>query len=397
MKQPPGFEDKLQPGKVCQLIKSLYGLKQAGRVWTDKLRLALTNLRFKPIAGDDCIYTNNRKDTFIITYVDDFLIASSSKNNNEAIIKILGNSFALKSMGEPQRFLGLDIQRDRNQRTIKLSLSRYCDKVLGLMNMEKANPVSTPMTPNIKLVPADESTVDVTLYQRCIGSFMFMVTTMRPDMAYAVGILAMFASQPSQPHLNELKHLLRYVQGTRNMQLVLGGSSLDLHGFTDASYADNWNAKPTEGYVFYLGRYPVAWASRKQKIVALSTTEAEYIATTEGVKEAVWLKSVIAGFGVVSSSIKIEVDNKSSLGLAHNPEFHARSKHINVRHHFIREMVLNKEVELIWTSTKDNPADIMTKSLARERIVAMRKLLELTLGGSVEVAASCRKDAGASI
>lgn len=114
---------------------------------------------------------------------------------------------------------------------------------------------------------------------------MFMVTTMRPARAYAVGSLAMFASKPGKAHFNESKHLLRYIKGTKSMRLVLGGSSLELRGFIDASYADNWNAKSTEGYIFYLGKYPVTWASKKQKIVALSTTEAEYIATTESIKE----------------------------------------------------------------------------------------------------------------
>ena len=367
MKQPQGFEERGQEDKVCKLKRSLYGLKQAGRVWSDKLKIALKEAKLSPIRSDECIFTNKEKSLFMITYVDDFLIASAKESDNMHILSTLQQQFKLKIIGEPVRFLGLKLTRDRKARTISLDLLEYTDDILIYMQMDKCKAASTPMVLGKQMVPKpdDDEHTDA-LYQRCIGSMMFMVTTMRPDLAYAVGSLAMFAAKPSHEHSVTLKYVLRYLQLTKDTKLVLGGTDTKLYGYTDASYGDLYNGKSTEGYIFYLGQHPITWASKKQKIVAISTTESEYIAATEAVKEAIWLKNMLNDFGIQQNKVTIYGDNRSTIALALNNEFHARTKHINIKHHFIRSMIQDGIVELVWVDTKDNIADIMTKALTKD-------------------------------
>jgi hypothetical protein len=361
MKQPEGYEANGRGHLVCKLSKSLYGLKQAPKVWADELRSTMRELDFLPLDGDDCLYRNKMFDVFIVTYVDDMAVAAPSKAVIDDVLQRLEKKFKLKRLGSMKRFLGLEISRDREKRTIHIKQSSYAAKVLERFGMNDSKPTQTPMD-RVQLCPGDDE-FDVSLYQQAIGSVIYLTTMSRPDLAYAVGTLAMFCASPSEVHWNAFKRLCRYIQGTKDYALVLGGGDPELVGFTDASYGDTYDFRSTGGHVFKLGGGTISWSSKRQGPTAASTTESEYVQASEAAKEAIWLQRLIEGFGVKQGPIKLHGDNRSAIALAKNGEFHSRTKHIGVRYHFIRHAISDGHIDFAWVPTDDNLADIMTKAL----------------------------------
>lgn len=301
-----------------------------------------------PLPSEECNFSNSEQSLFVCVYLDDFLVTSKTKQADAALLNSLASSFELKVTGEPEKFLGLTIKGDRRKRLIVLSLEGYADELLQSVGMTEAKSVSTPMVHNSNLVPpeADKNTRTQEC-QRLVESLMYMDTAVRPDLAYTVSTLAMFMSAPEEEHWKALEHLFRYLVRAGNDFLTLGSDNINLTGYADASFGDLHNG------IFYMGDFPVSWAPRKQKLVTLSTTEAEYLSLTESAKEALWLISLLHGFAEQSHTLEIRCDNKSTLAFTQNNELHLRTKHINSRHHFIREQVSARTIKLRWISSAD--------------------------------------------
>jgi transposase InsO family protein len=383
MEQPEGFAKKGQVRKVCKLQKSLYGLKQAGRAWYQKIDSTLTTeMGFDRTHSDSCVYVLQKDGILIIMaiYVDDLIILANDLPALEKLKTDLAERFEMKDLGEAQFCLGIQIVRDRARKTISINQSVYIEGILKKFGMAECKPIGTPLDANTKITSSMSPESDQELekmkgtpYQQAIGSLMYAMLGTRPDIAYAVGALSRYNSNPGQGHWQAVKRIFRYLKGTTGQSLQYKADNKQLVGYCDADWGgDHDDRKSTTGYVFVLAGGAVSWASKKQPTVALSTTEAEYMATTQATKEAIWLQRLLGEVGFrtcAQSPMTIFSDNQSSVALTKNSVYHARTKHIDIQHHFVRERVENQEIAVMFCRTEDMVADVLTKGLAREKHV----------------------------
>jgi hypothetical protein len=273
----------------------------------------------------------------------------------------------MTDLGEMKKILGLRIERNRGEGTLKISQGPYIDTILARFHMQDANPVSTPLSKTVKLTTSKEAmhTRHDIPYATTIGSIMYAALGTRPDLAFSVQHLSQFTTSYGQEHWTAIKYALRYLKGTRNGGIVFKkDAGLNLELFVDSDYANRTDALSIGGYVAIIGGGCVAWSSKKQRTVALSTTEAEYIALTEGAKQLVWLRRFLHNLNLDQSKpTSIRSDNLSAITISHDATYHARTKHINVAYHFIREKVASNEAALTYVQSKENTADSMTKGL----------------------------------
>lgn len=364
--------------KVCLLRKALYGLKQAGRSWNAKLDQVLREFGAKPTNSDHCfyVYGKGEKLTLIAVYVDDIIVAS----NNPTILKKLKNhlnsNFEIKDLGEINYCLGVEFTR--SDRKICMNQRGYINELLSRFGMTEANTVGTPLDQNVRLTKQKESQIDERLpYRELVGALTYLAVTTRPDICFAVSYLGQFNHCYQKAHWSAAKRVLRYLKGTKNLGLVFDDRQGTLIGYVDADWGNcPDDRKSYTGYTFTLGGGPISWDARKQRTVALSSTEAEYMAMTEAVKEAIYLQEFLGELGMKKST-KVFGDNNGALKLAKNPVFHARTKHIDIRHHFIRDALKQNELKLEHISTKEMVADIFTKGLPKPKHEHCMKLLNM--------------------
>lgn len=386
---PPNLKDKY-PGKVCKLRKALYGLKQAPKIWFETLSKELEKLGFQASAEDYSIFV--KEGVIIAVYVDDLLVMGPDRAMIDEVKAALAKRFQMQDMGPASYYLGIKLSQHRTRWGTKLCLSQaaYVSKILRDFGMQDSTPVTTPMeNKTLEPGPADyiASAELCKWYQSAIGSLMYLMLCTRPDIAYAISQLSRFAANPTENHKGAVKRVFRYLAGTRNWGLVFDTSQTGgLLGFTDANWGRDNDKRSTGGYVFTVFGTAVSWSSKRQATVALSSCEAEYMAETEAAKEAIWLRRLVRSFGIdglrdqtlggvqgalEGEAVTILGDNRGALALAKNPEFHSRSKHIDIRYHFVRQKVREGLVKLAWIETSNNISDIMTKPLGR---VAFEKL-----------------------
>ncbi|XP_075479527.1 secreted RxLR effector protein 161-like [Primulina tabacum] len=244
--------------------------------------------------------------------------------------------------------------------------------------MEESNSVRNPIVPGQKVDKDEGGTlIDATQYKQMVGSLMYLTAT-RPDLMFAVSLISRFMARPTQLHFAITKRILRYLKGTVDHGVFYkrGGTS-DLVAFTDSDYAgDIGDSKSTSGYVFMMCGGAVAWSSRKQPIVTLSTTEAEFVAAAACACQAIWMRRILKEIGhVQDDGMLLMCDNTSTIKLSKNPVLHGRSKHIRVRFHFLRDLTKEGAVELVWIGTRDQLADSMTKPLKLEDFQRIREKL----------------------
>ncbi|KAL2250907.1 UNVERIFIED_CONTAM: Retrovirus-related Pol polyprotein from transposon TNT 1-94 [Sesamum indicum] len=389
MRQPVGFIEKNKPDHVCLLKKSLYGLKQSPRQWNKKFDMFMLSLNFKRSDYDHCLYFKflDEVPVFLVLYVDDMLITSPSLNLIESLQNDLSNNFEMKNLGDAKKILGMDIHRNRKRFSILLNQKSYIHSVLKRFSMENSKPTSVPLAAHFQLskdqCPKTSSEKDKMCkipYSNVIGSIMFLMVCTRPDIAYAISCLSRYMSNPGPPHWEALKWLLRYLRGTDNIGINFSkfSDSVNLIGYVDSNYANEKDSrKSTTSYIFTLCGSCISWKSQLQHIVALSTTEAEYIATTEAFKEAIWLEGLVKEIGFLKNRLTVFSDSQSSIQLCKNPVFHDRTKHIDVRFHFIRDIVSKEIIKLEKVRSEENPADMGTKSLPAEKFINCLKILNL--------------------
>ncbi|XP_074327753.1 secreted RxLR effector protein 161-like [Apium graveolens] len=244
--------------------------------------------------------------------------------------------------------------------------------------MEEYKPVSTPAEASIKLrIDSTRASVNPTLFKSLVGSLRYPIFT-RPDIMYAVGLVSRYMEKPKQDHFMAAKRILRYIKGTLDNGLFYTHSqNSKLVGYSDSDYSgDLDDGKSTSGYAFHIGSAIFSWSSKKQQTVPLSTCEAEYIAAAACACQAIWLSYILGELNLAKEDpVTIYVDNKSAISLAKNPVSHSRSKHINIKYHFLREQVNDKNVELVHYRTEENLADIFTKPLKPEIFQKMKNKL----------------------
>ena len=386
--QPEGFVDPDHPDYVCLFRKSLYGLKQSTRMWYKCIAPVLIEFDFKPCESDHSIFVSNKdgRMTYIALYVDDLLILGDDDEDVAEIKRRLSEHFDMKDLGEAKRFLGIKIEYQQDG-SIKIHQGDYIRTLLERHGMQDCNPVSTPLDPSVKLVKATEAdaTADSTEYASIVGGLMFAGCVTRPDIMCAIGQLSQFNSNPSSRHLMAAKRVLRYLAGTVELGITFVAPPLDPEVFSDANWAGNEdNRRSTTGYIVMFNGGAIVWQSRLQPTVALSTMEAEYMALAEAAKEIAWLRRFLKELNYHGSSSEeptvLNTDSQGAMALAKNPVSHARSKHIDIRHHFIREAITDKSVWLQYVPTEDMTADSLTKGLGRQKHDRCLMLMGMTMG-----------------
>ena len=376
MRQPEGFDDG--SGHVCRLIRPIYGLKQSGNIWNEEFSSTMIEIGFTQLKTDYCCFIRRAENddfTILIVWVDDILSFSLTDAGNDHIEQELKRKFEVNSIGNPNMILGIKFTQEDNY--ISLSQAHFVETLLQKFGLENANPVSTPIDPNINLdTPETSENEDKpnekisNSYATLISSLMYLALGTRPDISYAVNKLAQFTQKPQPKHWTAVKRIFRYLKGTRNYSLTYGGSedllNQDMNIFCDADWASDADRKSVSGYVITIGGGAVAWSSKKQSTVALSTAEAEYIAATHAAKQILWHRSLFQELEIdLPRTSTIFSDNQAAIAIAHHPEFHARTKHIDIAHHFFRDLVKSGILNIVYVNTHNNLADIFTKGLPR--------------------------------
>ena len=387
MLQPEGFQNGK---KVLKLKKSLYGLKQAGRQWNKKLHAALSSMGFTRLESDRSIYLYVRGEVKIIVpiYIDDITLASKSTTAIDSAVDDLKKHFKIHDLGPSHFPLGVQIHRECSKCSFSLSQHQYIIGMLERYKMSDCNPVSTPMAPGLKLskamAPQTEAEVeemDNVPYLNAVGSLQYLATMTRPDIAYAVSCLGRFNSSPGPKHWAAVKHLLRYCKGTMDYQLHFNADS-DIQSFTtfcDASHGDCPDSgRSTGGYLTTIGGGAIGWSSKLQSVVALSTTEAEYIAAVEAGKEIVWMRNILHEMGYTCTTPSpMLIDNQSAVSVTKNPEHHGRMKHLDLSFYWLRDVVDEQKPVPYHIPGSEQVADLLTKPLALPKVKFCREKMGL--------------------
>ena len=381
IKQPTGFVKYGENGEdlVCKLNKSLYGLKQSGRNWYNTLSEFLLCNNFVKNEMDPCAYSDN--DAIIIFWVDDILIASASMDKVVEIKKMLSNRFKMDDRGELRWFLGIEFKRLDNS-SYQVNQRRYVDTILRRFKMENCSPVQTPAENGLKLeqpTPADaqEFKEQNFNYRQAVGSLIYLMTATRPDICWITSKLSQYLERPGMQQLAACKRVFRYLQGTKDYKLNFQSSGIELVGYSDADWGNDLDdRRSTTGYLFMAGNSPISWNSRKQQSVALSSCEAEYMAMSESTKEAVYLRQLCQAMGCqLEAPTRIYCDNQSAIQLLTNVgKHHGRSKHIDIRYHFVRD---HKDIIFLHVSSKENLSDFLTKPVSYSQLAKVVQKLHI--------------------
>lgn len=384
VKQPTGFVSESQKEKVYRLHKALYGLKQAPRAWNKRIDSFLSDIGFLKCTTEHGVYVRrSSSDNLIILclYVDDLLITGSCEKEISDFKGELMKEFEMTDLGHISYFLGIEFHK--SSRGLLMHQKRYAGEVLKRFEMENCNHAVTPAEARLQLSKnSEDAEVDPTQFRRLIGSLRYLCNT-RPDLAYSVGVVSRFMQRPKLSHLTAAKRILRYIRGTLDCGILFPsadrGKLCKLVAYTDSSWCgDADDRKSTAGYVFLLGGSPIAWCSKKESVVALSSCEAEYIAASLCACQAIWLINLIDEMiGEDHGAVTMRIDNMSAINLAKNPISHGKSKHIEMRFHYLREQVTNGRLILQHCRSEDQVADIMTKAVQTDVFKRLRDMMGL--------------------
>ena len=349
MAQPEGFIKSGQEHKVCKLVKSIYGLKQAGRVWYETISKTLQKkLGFQQLHSDAGVHVLRQREgdheIILILYVDDLLIMGNSQPMIYSIKKQLMEAYQMKDLGAAISYLGIRITRDRKKQSIWIEQEDYIHNALTRFNLLNANNTKTPLPEGVHLVATTELTPPekLTQYQQLIGTLLYASIGTCPDIAFAVTRLSRYNTNPTDEHHRYAQYILKYLKGTIKTRILYDGSShAGLIGYSDSDWGENKDDRhSTSGQVFTLANGAISWHSRQQKTVTLSVAEAEYMELAETTKQAAWLSSFSQEIGRSSTHpTTICADNQAAIFLATNPAQQTRIKHMDIRYHYVQEQV----------------------------------------------------------
>ena len=380
--QPEGYVDEQHPDWVCKLVKSIYGIRQAGRIWYQDLDSHLTAMKYPAILSDPCIHIHPGEaadPSFISHHVDD-LLASASKEQMVRIKKELAEKYTIVDNGPIEQYLGMQFYRDRATQAIHCYQQGYLKEILKTYGMENCKPAHTPMEVNLQLpkVEATPKEARQLPYPTLVGKLIYLAVGTRPDICYAVNYLSRFMTAYTGQHWKAAQQVLRYLKHTSDYGITLAADDLHkLEGHIDADWGrDLIDRKSTSGYIFFLGGAPITWSCKRQSTVSLSSTESEITCAMQAVKEAKYLRHLLEelGYTPVSPTILHE-DNQGCIALTQNPADHARTKHLDVQLQFTRDHVSKQAVKLVYIPSEDNRADILTKPLPRSKFEKCRDLI----------------------
>lgn len=371
MKIPTGVSESSY--LVCRLLKTLYGLKQAPRAWNLKFDKFVKHVGFVQSKYDACLYYLVRGDSkvYMLIYVDDVLMASDDNKLLQEMTEKLGEEFRMKDLGPLSFFLGIKVEM--RETGMKLSQPVYVTNMLERFGMENSHGVSTPMEPRPSCDTTSEAIIETKPYRELVGCLMYLTRTTRPDLSAAVNFYSRFQSNATEAQWVGLKRILRYVQATRNLGLYFPNNNNEpLVGYADADWANDEDRKSITGTLFEVLGCTVSWMTRKQQTVALSSTEAEYVALAIAGTEFQWLKGLLSEMGFnLANPVTIYEDNQACIHLLRRWE-HSRLKHVDVKYKFIQDLHNNRAIAVTYIPTANQKADLFTKGLTRVMFERLR-------------------------
>ena len=382
MHQPLGYERDGQNGEqlYCQLKKSLYGLKQSGRLWNQLLNDCLTSFGFRRSDIDTCLYLLDRGGSSVrmIVFVDDIILASNDDSLLTEVKAMLQERFKMTDLGDLNWFLGIEFERGADY--YALSQSHYFEKLLEKHGMSNCKAASTPCAEK-QIFDGDENpSISNETYRSIVGSLIYAMTCTRPDLCWVVSRLSQFLNEPvTNARWTAVKRVLRYIQGTRGQKLYFRKTSVTIVGFCDSSWGEKPDRKSTSGWCFTLNSDSgmIVWKSKKQKCVALSSCEAEYLSMASAVQEGLYISQLICDIDVIDHvpSFTLKCDNQGAIMLTQKAQVNDRTKHVDVKIHFVRHHVAEGNVVLEYLPTQEMVADCLTKPLGRQLFVRFRQSL----------------------
>ncbi|GJY71073.1 retrovirus-related pol polyprotein from transposon TNT 1-94 [Tanacetum coccineum] len=367
--QPDGFVDPYHPDQVYRLKKALYGLKQAPRAWYDELSNFLVSKGFSKGSIDPTLFiTKHGEDILLVQiYVDDIIFGSTNPKLSKRFEKLMHNKFEMSMMGELKFFLGIQIHQ--SPRGIFINQAKYAQEILKKHGMTSCDSIGTPMA--TKHLDADLSgtPVDQTKYRSMVGALMYL-TASRPDIVHATCYCARYQAKPTEKHLTAVKRIFWYLKDSINMGLWYPkDTGFELTAFSDSDHAGCLDSrKSTSGGIQFIGGDKlVSWSSKKQDCTSMSLAEAEYVSLSACCAQVLWLRTQLTDYGFYFDKIPMYCDSKAAIAISCNPVQHSRTKHIDVRYHFIKEQVEKGIVELFFVGTEYQLADLFTKALSEDR------------------------------
>src|SRR5882762_1916499 len=370
MAQPRGFEEGEKGTLVCQLDQALYGLEPSARIWYDTLAGHLESIGFRVSPYDSGLWIHTtRRHLYISSHVDDFGIIAEISEEAYWTAQQLQTRFELKDVGPMRRYLGMEVAK-LNNGDLKLTQTPYIEDLLASFGMASAHPVKSPMDAGLLIDDDPDPTIDKKEYQRGTGSLQWLCCKTRPELSRVASLLATYNAKPTNKCWTALKHALRYLAGSKTRGITMKKGVGDLPypvGHSDSDWAGPLtdSRKSVSGHVFLLGNTPILWKSRKQTCVALSSNEAEYIAASEAAREAKWLRGLLDDMNLYAARplppFELCMDNKGASDLIGLQLGTNRSKHIDTRFHFTRDLVATGVLKITLVPSKDNAADGFTK------------------------------------
>ena len=373
MEQPPGYIKKGEEHLVCKLKRSL------SRCWNTVFKQYMESINFKQCTADPCIFvTGEEADlTIVAVYVDDLIAIAKTPETIKKIKESFAAHFKIKDLGKLHYCLGISIQHDEEKGSLWMDQRQYIQSLLKRYGLSQAKTATTPADINVKLVKNDgvSKPVNPLNYQSMVGSLLYAAITTRPDIAQAVGAVSKFNSCPTEAHLTAVKRIFRYLKGTIDLCIKYERSADNrLVGFSDADWAgDLTDRHSTTGNLFMMSGAAIDWISKKQPVVALSTTEAEYVALSAATQEAVWLSRLLTDIKAPPKApIVIKEDNQGTIAVARNPVSHNRTKHIDIKFHYVREALEDGIIDLTYCPTEQMTADMLTNTGKTTRYSGVR-------------------------
>ena len=390
MKPPKGYKCT-KSGTVFRLIKSIYGLKQSPYVWNSDINKFLLEIGFIRSETDACLYVRIRKSeyTILCLYVDDLTIACNNKTILEELKQALNSKYQMDDRGDLEWILGMRVRRDRSRRLIYLDQEQYIKDMLIRFNMNEPNkepPMDTPGDSNVTLTKSmspsslkEKEFMKTKPFANLVGSLLYASISTRPDIANAVRCVSRHMANPGPMHWKAARRILRYLKGTKSLGITFGGrtNGIDIYLYSDAAFAPCPDTRRSvTGFAVYWNSGIVNWESRTQPSTAKSTTESEYMAMAEGTSESLWIAKIAKDLQVpILGPITLFEDNVGAIALANTRKHLRRTKHIDIRYHFVREQRESGFIEFVFCETKNMVADILTKNLPRPAFKRIRTFL----------------------